>query len=197
MKKYVLFAACAVLAGMLAGNAQADDLRGRLAVTGRVGVTNPANSEKELPGVGTLVVKTDAGFIGGGGFLFGVDDNVAMELDITRSVFHTSGFGDANVTNLSIGGQYRFPERQRVVPYVGAGLDVLINDLPHNATDTVLGVHVAAGLDYLLQRQVALNFELKGVEGFNSDVKDFTGGKIGEFDPSNFSATVGVRFFFN
>ena len=196
MQKFILFAACAVLTALLAGNAAASDLRGRLAVTGRIGVINPANGEKEDRD-GTLVVSTDAGFIGGGGFLFGVDENVAMELDITRSAFHSSGFGQTDVTNLSIGAQYRLPERQRVIPYAGAGMDVLINDLPHNTADTVLGVHVAAGLDYMLQRQIALNAEMKGVEAFSADVKDYTGARVGKFDPSNFAFTVGARFFFN
>jgi outer membrane protein len=197
MGKLLLLTACAVLTACLAGNAAASDLRGRLAVTGRMGVINPANSERDLAGVGTLVVSTDAGFIGGGGFLFGVDDNIAAELDITRSAFHASGYGQAEVTNLSIGAQYRLPEKQRLIPYAGAGIDVLINDLPHNSVNTVLGIHVAAGVDYVLQRQILLTAEVKGVEAFSADVKDFSGVKVGQFDPSNFAFTVGARFFFN
>ena len=199
MRKLVALGACALAVALLAGNARADDLRGRLAVTGRIGVSNPANSERDLGGE-RLIVSTDAGFIGGGGFLFGVDNNIAMELDITHSAYHTSdttGFGQAEVTDLSIGAQYRLPQRQRFVPYFGAGIDVLINDLPRNAANTTLGLHVASGLDYFLQRQVALNAEIKGVEGFSADVKDFTGTKVGQFDPSNVSFTVGARFFFN
>jgi outer membrane protein len=198
MRKLVLVAACAVLTAFLAGNAAAADLRGRLAVTGKVGVINPAKSERVDPnGNGTLVVSTDAGFIGGGGLLFGVDDNIAMELEVTHAIFHTAGFGQADVTNLSIGAQYRFPENQRLIPYLGAGIDVLINDLPNNTANTVLGLHIAGGMDYMLQRYVALNAEVKGVEAFSADVKDFNGSKAGQFDPSNFSFTLGARFFFN
>ena len=123
-----------------------------------------------------------------------------MELDITRSSFHTSnstGFGQAEMTNLSIGAQYRLPERQRFIPYFGAGMDVLINDLPNNSVNTVLGLHIASGLDYMLQRQVALNAEIKGIEAFSADVKNFDGSKAGQFDPSHVSFTVGARFFFN
>ena len=197
MRKFLFLIACAMLSALLAGNAAADDLRGRLALTGRVGVINPANSELDQTGE-RLIVSTDAGFIGGGGFLFGIDDFIAMELDITRSSFHTEGFGQAQVTNLSIGAQYRLPERQRLIPYFGAGMDVLINDLPDYSADTVLGVHIASGLDYMLQRQVALTAEIKGVEAFNADVRSFNNGaKAGKFDPSNVSFTVGARFFFN
>ncbi len=81
--------------------------------------------------------------------------------------------------------------------YFGAGLDVLINDLPHNAVNTVLGAHLATGLDFMLQRQLALTAEIKGVEAFSADIKDFAGTKVGQFDPSSLTFTVGARFFFN
>jgi outer membrane protein len=198
MKKFILLAA--VVTAFMAGNAGADDLRGRLAVTGRLGVVNPANSEFDRSNGDRLIVSTDAGFIGGGGFLFGIDDNIAAEIDITHLSFHTArpnGFGQAEVTELSIGAQYRLPERQRFVPYFGAGIDVLINDLPNNSVNTVLGLHIASGLDFMVQRHIALNAEVKGVEAFNADVKGFDGSKVGKFDPSNVSFTVGARFFFN
>jgi len=197
MRKLILLAACALMTAFVAGNAAADDLRGKVAVTAKIGVTNPANSERPSP-LGTLVVDTDAGIIGGGGILFGVDDNIAVEMDVTRSSFHTSGFGTAGVTNVSVGGQYRFPERQRLIPYVGAGVDVLISDLNDATyTKTVVGMHLAGGLDYMVQRHLALNAEVKGVEAFTTDVRAFNGAKIGEFDPSSLSFTVGVRLFFN
>ncbi|HJV66474.1 MAG TPA: outer membrane beta-barrel protein [Geomonas sp.] len=196
MKKFALFAACALLTACVAGNAAAEDLRGRIAVTGRIGVIDPANSEKN-GFEGTLLVKTDPGIIGGGGFLFGVDENVALDLEVTRSAFDTDGLGRAGVTDLAVGAQYRLPERQRFVPYAGAGIDVLINDVGNNVTDTVVGLHLKGGVDYMLMRQVALNAEIKGVEAFNADVRNFAGAKTGEFDPSNVSFTVGARYFFN
>ena len=199
MKKLLLAAACAALMAFSAGNAAADGLRGRLAVTGRLGITNPADSERNNLAGERVIVSSDAGFIGGGGLLLGVDDNIAVEVDVTRSSYHTGAFGTAGVTNLSVGGQYRFPERQRAVWYGGAGLDVLMPDFKDNYVDTVVGAHVAAGLDYMLTRQVAFNAELKGVEAFSSDVRSFSSGgaKVGEFNPSNISFTVGARIFFN
>ncbi|HBG07136.1 MAG: hypothetical protein A2075_08095 [Geobacteraceae bacterium GWC2_58_44] len=198
MRKLLMLTACAVLTAFLAGNAAAEQLRGRLAVTGKLGVTNPADNERNIP-EGKLIVSSDAGFIGGGGFLYGMDDNVAMEIDVTRSSYHTSGFGTAGVTDLSVGVQYRFPERQRFIPYGAAGLDVLINDLSGNRyVKTVLGMHLSAGVDYMAMRQVALTAELKGVKAFSSDVREFNnGGKVGEFDPSSLSLLVGARLFFN
>jgi outer membrane protein len=194
--KFCLLAACLLLTPLLAKNALADDLQGRIAVTGRLGVTNPANCEFDSQGQ-RIIASTDAGFIGGGGVLFGVDNNIAMEIDVTHSTYDASQFGTANITTLSVGAQYRLPERQRVVPYVGAGIDTLINDLPSNSVDTVLGMHVAAGVDFFLAHQVALTAELKGVEAFSASVKNYAGAKVGEFDPSNIAFTVGVRIFLN
>lgn len=195
-KSLFVFAACAALVASIAGTAAAEELRGRVAVTARLGIINPAESEKNDP-AGKLVVETDPGVIGGGGALVGIDDNLALAVEVTRAAFHTEGFGSAGVTDLSFGMQYRLPEKQRFIPYAGAGIDVLINDLSHRYTDTVVGFHLAAGVDYMLMRQVALNAEVKGVEAFSADVREEGRGKVGEFDPSNLGFTVGARFFFN
>lgn len=197
MRKFLLLTTFTVVTALFAGNAAAEELRGRLAVTGRIGVTNPANSELDVAGVGRLIVTADPGILGGGGFLFGVDESIAVELDVTRSSYHTSRFGTAEVTTISMGAQYRFPERERFIPYGGAGLDVLINDLSDHTANTVLGLHLAAGVDYMLSRQVALNLELKGIEAYSAKVKNFNGTKVGELDPTNLACTVGARFFFN
>lgn len=197
MRKLVILMACAVLTASLAGNASADGIRGRLAVTGKIGITNPADSERNGT-EGKLVVSSDAGLIGGGSLLFGIEEDVALELGVTHSTYDTSGLGDAEVTTLSVGGQYRFPEHQRLVPYVGAGLDVLLNGLSGNRyVETVLGGHLAAGLDYFTTRQIAFTAEVKGLQAFSSDVREYGGGKIGEFDPSTLSLTLGARLFFN
>ena len=197
MRKFCMLCTSAVLiTAALAGTAAAEGLRGRLAATGRLGITNPAESEKNSD-AGRLVVPTDAGIIGGGGFMFGVDETIAVELNLTRSTYHTSGFGRADVTNLSVGAQYRFPERQRLVPYGGGGVDVLINDLSQGYANTTIGAHLSGGVDYVVNRQVALNAELKGVESFSADVEAGNGTKLGKFDPSSLSLTFGVRFFFN
>lgn len=190
----LLCAGALLMAAPLAQNASAEDLRGRIAVTGKLGVTNPAESESDTV-YGRMVVSTDAGLIGGVGVLFGVDDNVAVELELSRSTFDAGSFGDADVTDVSIGAQYRFPGRQLVVPYVGAGLDVLINDVGNRYANTTVGAHVNGGLDCFMNRQVALNLELKAVESFKADLDGPNG--TGKFDPSALSFTVGARFFFN
>lgn len=196
MRKILLLSAGALLlAATLPTNATAEQLKGRFALTGKIGITNPADSELDSAS-GRLVVSTDAGLIGGLGFMFGVDDNVAVEMEVSRSSYDTSHFGEADVTTISVGALYRLPERQSLVPYGGAGLDVLVNDVGNRYTETTIGAHLCAGVDVLLNRQTALNLEIKGIESFSADVVG-PNGRDGEFDPSNVSVTLGARFFFN
>lgn len=63
--------------------------------------------------------------------------------------------------------------------------------------DTVPGIHLAGGVDYFLTKNLALNSELKFVVAPNADITTFGGVKIGNFDPSSFSMTFGVRYFIN
>lgn len=193
-KSLLLSTGALLLAAALSGNAGAEELRGRLAVSGKIGITNPAESELDSA-AGRLVVSSDAGFIGELGLMFGVDENVAVEMAVSRSSYDTSHFGEADVTDISMGALYRFPERQRLVPYLGAGLDVLVNDVGNRYTETTVGAHLSAGVDVLMNRQMALNLEIKGVESFSADVD--LDGRDGDFDPSHVSVTVGARFFFN
>ncbi len=205
MKKFfVLY--CAVLSLVLtAGTAMAaDSIQGRVGVTGRIGFLVPSDSEAFA---NPSNLDTDVGFVGGGGFIYGINKNFAVELDITHTDFDANrgGFkqGDFDTTNISLGAQYRFVDLglQKLVPYVGAGLDILVNNFTFadgdNAdVDTVAGVHVSAGVDYFLLKQLALTTELKGVLAPEADI-NFGGEKIGNYDPTSFAMTFGVRYFFN
>jgi outer membrane protein len=185
------------------GTAFADSIQGRVGVTGRIGFLIPADSD-----LGDLKVETDAGFVGGGGFIYGIDKNFAAEIDVTRTEFgsnRVSGIntGDFGITNVSLGGQYRFTIGQpKLVPYVGAGLDILISDFENRFgisqdVDTTVGVHGSGGVDYFIMKQLALTAEAKFVVAPETDIKPRPGEPGGNFDPSSFSTTFGVRFFFN
>lgn len=191
---------CGVLAAVIAlasGTAMAESIKGRVGVTGRVGFQIPADNEAEF-GWGNN--KTDTGFVGGGGLIYGIDNNWAMEFDVTHSSFE-SDTGDFNVTDISLGAQYRFRVPGRGVPYLGAGLDILVADYdPYDGAsldvDTALGAHLKGGLDYFVTRNLALNAEAKFVFAPDTDIT-YQGIHTGDFDPSSFSGTVGVRYFFN
>lgn len=198
MKKLIVVACLATTVSMTAGTAMADSIKGRLGVTGKIGLINPADNTAE-----NIDNRTDTGLVAGGGLLYGIDDHFAAELDLTRAHFG-SDTGDFGVTNLSFGGQYRFALTNRqLVPYVGAGLDILFSDYDANNgfgsdVDTTVGVHVSGGIDYFLQRNLALTAEAKLVIAPDTKITDsYNGSRAGDFDPSSFSTTVGIRYFFN
>lgn len=197
MKKTLAIVCLAATVALTAGAARAESIRGKVGVTGELGFMVPADNDSDF-----LPNRTDAGFIGGGGLIYGIDDHFAADLSITRDSFG-SETGDFGVTDIALGAQYRFRTSQRqVVPYLGAGLDILLGDYhPNDGTfrqvDTAVGVHVAGGVDYFLQRQLALTAELRGVLAPNTDITDRLGDHVGNFDPSGFAGLVGIRYFFN
>lgn len=199
MKKTCLLVAAVVV--MIANSAMADSIAGKFGVTARGGFIVPADSED----VG-VTVSSDAGWAVGGGLIYGITENIAADLDVTHSEFDQNelGFklGTAKTTDIAFGLQYRFMPKSALVPYVGAGVDIILNDfdvvtgLISADIDTSVGGHLSAGVDYFITKQVALNAEFKGVLGTTNDIKVGgiqTGAK---FDPSNFSGLFGVRIFF-
>lgn len=202
MKKIVFLASLVLMFAVGSGAALADSIKGRLGVTGRIGFLLPADSDFE-----NFKLESDAGFLGGGGFIYGITDNLAAEIDVTRSEFGVNlpngqDQGDFGITNISLGVQYRFMIPQpKLVPYAGAGLDILVNDYSRPSgvsanVDTTVGVHLCGGIDYFFMKQLALNAELKGIVAPEVDIHT-SDGRSGNFDPSGISGTVGIRLFFN
>lgn len=198
MKKLIVLACLATTVSMTtAGTATADSIKGKFGVTGKIGFMVPADNESDF-----YHNKTDTGLIIGGGIIYGVDDHFATEFEVSRTEFG-SETGDFGVTNFAFGAQYRFALNQRqLAPYLGAGLDIIATDYDPSYTsgrdvDSTLGIHVSAGIDYFLQKNFALNAEARLVAAPNTDITDSYGDHRGDFDPSNFSTTIGVRYFFN
>ena len=200
MKKLITLACLAATVSLASGTAMADSIKGRLGVTGKVGFLVPADNDAEYSNNRTN--RTDKGLIGGGGLLYGIGDNFAAEFDVTGSSFG-SDTGDFSVANISLGGQYRFtlPQIRKLVPYAGVGLDILATDYdPNDGTgrhvDTTVGVHASGGVDYFIQEHLALSAEAKIVAAPDADISA-RGQRSGDFDPTSFSSTFGVRYFFN
>lgn len=181
--------------GAMADGVFADSIQNRLGVTGRLGFIIPTDSD-----LNDFKINSDAGFIGGGGVIYGLDKNIALELDITHTWFGSSlpsgrNTGDFAITNIAMGGQYRFNTADKLTPYAGAGLDILVNDYEGADVDTVLGGHFAGGADYFITRSLAVNAELKVVLSPDADI-EIRGTKAGNFSPGSISGTFGVRYFF-
>ncbi|MFZ3207403.1 MAG: porin family protein [Geobacteraceae bacterium] len=197
MKKLIVFACLATTISITAGAAMADSIKGRVGVTGKIGFLIPTDNNAEF-----FNNRTDPGFIVGGGLIYGLNDHIAAGLDVTRTEFG-SDTGDFGITNVSLGGQYRFALTNRqLVPYLGAGLDILLSDYDVNGgarrdVDTTVGVHISGGVDYFFQKNLALTAEAKLVAAPDTDITDSFGVHKGDFDPTSFSTTFGIRYFFN
>lgn len=199
MGRFVVHVSVMLCLLLIAGTAAAESIKGKLGVTGRLGFVIPSNSE-----VGWYDdVETDPGFHGGGGLIFGVSDNLALEFEATHHWFDADGGLEFSTTGLSLGVQYRFnnPSLGKLVPYVGGGVDLLMSDASDAFggsadVDTVPGAHANGGIDYFITKQLALNADVKVVIAPDADIKDL-GIKVGSFDPTSFATTIGFRFFFN
>ena len=197
MNKLIVVVCLASAIAMTAGTAMADSISGRLGVTGKIGFLIPADNESDFSNN-----RTYAGFVGGASLIYGLDDHFAAELEVSRTSFG-SETGDFGITDVSLGGQYRFALANRqLVPYLGVGMDILISDYDPNDgsvanVDTTVGAHLSAGADYFLSRHLALTAEAKVVAAPNTSITDGFGNHVGNFDPSSFSGTVGIRYFFN
>ncbi|MDA8412255.1 MAG: outer membrane beta-barrel protein [Desulfobacteraceae bacterium] len=191
MKKLLAIACATATLSLAAGPALADSIQGRLGITGKIGFMIPSDND-----FGPFDNKTNAGIIGGGGLIYGIDNHFAAEIDITRSAYGSDA-GDFGVTNVALGAQYRFVlDQPKLVPYLGAGLDILMIDADQGReVDTTVGVHASAGADYFIMKQIALTAEAKLVLAPDTDINGPSG--RGNFDPNNFSTTFGVRYFFN
>jgi outer membrane protein len=198
MKKVFLGLMVVLLPAIAAGISGAEDLAGKLGVTGRIGFTVPADSSWDYWGD----LSSDVGFIGGGGVIYGVTRNLALEFETTYSTYDMSygpyRDGTAGVTDISFGVQWRFASNKKFTPYVGGGLSILINDYTYADVDTVVGANLKGGIDYFITPHIALNAELKGVISPSASMTDSHDPYIrGSFDPSSFSGLFGVRYFFN
>ena len=192
MKRFLVLACATAALSLTVGTALADDITGRVGITGKMGVLFPADGDH----VG-FKTETDAGFIFGGGLIYGITKNIAAEIDVTRSSVGSND-GDFGVTNLSLGGQYRFALSQpQFVPYLGGGLDILLNDADRGRdVDNTVGAHASAGVDYFITKQLALTGEAKLVVSPSAHIRNSSGARVGTFDPNSFSTTAGLRYFF-
>ena len=200
MKKTVMILGLVGALALSSSAALAQNIKGKLGVTGLLGFNIPTDSDYN-----DLKVETDAGFIGGGGFIYGIDKNWTAEMDITHTWFGSNrvsgpNMGDFEVTNIALGGQYRFAvDVPNLTPYAGAGLDILLSDYKdqlgiNRDVDTTVGAHVSGGVDYFLTRNLALTAEARAVIAPETSINSPGGG---HFDPSSFSGLFGARFFFN
>ncbi|RPH74109.1 porin family protein [bacterium] len=193
MHRISMFAA--VVFFLIAGNAMAESINCRLGLNGRIGAIVPLEDSR----IRGITFDTDPGFAGGGGLVYGLSDSLAVELDVIHAPSMDVEIGGTNVseaemTDISLGMLYRMTPGNKLVPYIGVGVDAIKGDISDSKLDWTVGGHVNGGVDYFLNRSIDLNADVRGIFAAKSDTEqnDVT---VGKFDPMSFVATIGVRLF--
>jgi len=181
---------------LFAGNAMADSINGRLGLTGRLGLIVPL---KDLTISGSESGKHDTGFAGGGGLIYGIGNNFALELEVIHAPATdvTSGgvkIGEQQTTDVSLGLQYRIMPERSFVPYVAVGADAIKGDIENSTIDWTYGGHAGIGADYFINKSIAVTADFRYVIGAKSDIV-LNGVTKGKYDPMSFIGTVGIRLF--
>lgn len=220
MKTYLLFIVTAAVVCTLPEISLADSIKGRVGVTGRAGLLVPSDIEFTAltgyaiaPALNIAVInigkaKADTTLAGGGGFIYGVTDHFAVEVDVTHTPkidYDYSGqkLFEITTTDVSLGLQYRFLPENTLVPYLGVGADFIISDGKYLAGDnmnieTVVGQHVNAGVDFFVTKRMVLNADFRSIMGPKANTSSQNPSLVkAEYDPISFVALFGVRFFLN
>lgn len=191
-----IFFCTLILLVLLTSTAMAESINGRLGVTGKLGFTVPL---KDLEVGGAEIGEHETGFVGGGGLIYGLGDNFALELDVTHAPatdikINGSKVAEQETTDISFGLQYRIMPENRLVPYLGAGADFIKGDITNSRIDWAYGGHASVGLDYFITKSIVATADFRIIAGSKSDIllNDTT---IGRYDPMNFTGTFGVRLF--
>lgn len=208
MRRILVFTTIAIT--LFAGNATAESIKGRLGITGQLGFMVPDNS-KYTPdfvtanGLASDQLKADGAFAGGGGLIFGLTDNWALEAHVlyTPQIDYKNTNGakvlEIATTNASLGLQYRNNVSRDLAAYLGGGVDVLISDVKDGSghegdVDTVVGGHINVGADYFVTKCFAINFDIRGIFAPEADIKG-GGATMAKYDPISYVGLIGVRFF--
>ncbi|GFE57636.1 outer membrane beta-barrel protein [Geobacter sp. AOG1] len=187
---------CILSLVLLTSTAMAESINGRLGLTGKLGFTVPL---KDLEVGGAEIGEHETGFAGGGGLIYGLGDNFALELDVTHAPatdikINKSKVAEQQTTDISVGLQYRLMPEHRLVPYVGAGADFIKGDITNSDIDWTYGGHASLGADYFITKSIVATVDFRFVAGSKSDIL-LNGSTIGRYDPMSFIGTFGVRLF--
>jgi outer membrane protein len=173
----------------------ADTIANRFGITGRVGAVVPFENDFVED-----ASDTDSALAWNGGFIYGFTDHIATELEVTyipEMDVERKGYAyEAEMTDLSIGLQYRFMPEKSLVPFIGIGADFIEGNLkPDKGSsydmDWSYGGHVNAGLDWFLTKGIALTADMRLTAADSGDIDDAATQL--EYDPLWFQGTVGFR----
>ena len=130
MKKIILFATAVLL--LLANTVMADDISGKVGITARGGASYFAESgfsdEALAQGQGLSLrkdIKADLGWAAGGGMVYGITDNLAVNFDVIYYQADVRGkaiygfetlLGRGKTIDFALGAQWRFKPKSQFIP---------------------------------------------------------------------------------
>ena len=193
MRRIIVLAVIAL--SLVAGNAMAESINGRLGLTGKAGFVVPLQDGS----INGTAFETSTGFAFGGGLIYGFCKNFAGEVDVTHAPSMNVKIGgikvaEAQSSDIGLGIQYRIMPGSKIVPFIGIGADFIKGDIDASTIDWTIGGHVNGGVDFFLNKSIALTADIRGVYAAKSDITQ-NGVKVGKFDPTSFIGTVGIRLF--
>lgn len=194
MRRAILMAT--LILTLTSASARAESLAGRLGITGKAGALVPV--EDLISGTSD----SRSAIAVGGGIIFGLSRNLAAEIEVIHVPeldveLSGSKAYEASMTDVALGLQYRIASDNRLVPFLGAGVDFIKGDLEHVSgtnydLEWTVGGHVNAGMDYFFTSGIAFTVDVRGLIAEKGDVES-AGTKVGEYDPMSFIGTAGIR----
>ena len=232
MKKIVIFAVAVLF--LFASTAMAESIAGKVGITARGGASYILSSEFTDEGLIAINsnpnrcvykdLKRGIGWDAGGGIIYGITDNLAVNFDViysqadvkmteetTTTAPYEYKLGKGSTIDFALGVQWRFMPKSSFVPYIGAGFDIMMNRIniddefgaPADVTidvATTYGGHLSVGADFFITPNIALNAEIRGLYSTKGDMTAKQPGNadftIAKYNPSNVSGFLGIRFFF-
>jgi outer membrane protein len=221
MKKTILFVFVALL--LFTTAAMAESIAGKFGITARGGLSYVLNSEWTDQGLAEMNsqfstvlnkdIKPGTGVGGGGGIMYGINDNLAFNFDVTyiqtdlkiSDATREVTLGKGKIIDFSLGVQWRFMPESKFVPYIEVGFDYLLNKFDLDSemgsdnigVDHTFGGHLSGGCDFFITPKIALNAEIRGLYSTKGDL-NVSGDSIAvaKYNPSNISGFLGIRYFF-
>jgi len=193
MRRVMLLSTLTII--LSAATALASGIDGRFGITGKAGALVPLKDDFIGGSTGS-----DPGLAAGGGIIFGLGNNLAIEVDaihlMKSNVSSGASSAEASLTDVGLGLQYRFGPDNRLVPFIGGGADFIKGELKNSSDvtfnlDWTVGGHVNAGFDFFVTKGIALTVDTRGLFAADGDVK----GTPLKYNPMSFIGTVGIRLF--
>lgn len=192
-----IIALTVIALSLVAGNAMAESINGRLGLNGKAGFIVPLKD-------GTINNSTfwtdDVGFAGGGGIIYGIGDYFAVEANFIYVPSMDVKMGnnikvdELSLSDYSLGVQYRILPKERWVPYIGGGADFINGSIGGSDVDWTYGGYVNGGVDFFINKSIVFNVDCKVIIAEKSDILQ-NNVKIGSFDPTSVVTTFGFRLF--